>query len=598
MATGGSNGHRRPARGGGNPARQRGSMAVAMLLMLLALISILGLVEVGYLYWGKRETQKVADLAALSGVQQLQTCASDNSDNAAARGNAATDNNFTGTLAIQCGHWDPTQAGDDPAHPDQHFVASASPVNAVRVTATMPLTPIFGITNYSGVSSTAVATATDPIAAFSVGSGLLGVDPSSPLGNLLSSALGTQLGLNLLTYNGIAGVDVSLLGIIKNLKGPDGSPIEVGTVNGVLSAPITVGGFLNAYVQALEGNPQTASVGVAFAQQVANIPVQLSQVLLNLGDVLNVNANTVDPTAALNTDINALDILNAVILAADSKNAVAIPAVSVNVGGVASVNLMLSIVEPPQIGIGGVGTTAHSADVRLAADITALSALSLVGEPLADLSVALEVASSDGTITNIACGVPNGNGVTNDVTINVIPGVANVGIANYQYLAQAFQNTSQTWSSILGAAGSNETTGWDHIVNVLNLIRIDVFTNAQLTATPPFSYTFQSDPSTPVADQSGMTYPSSLDANPSTESGLLISSLLNSNIQVRIPLILGLGINVGNVLSGLGPLLNTLLDPVLEALVDPLLQVAGVEIGTAQVNLRAVNCNAGPRLVY
>ena len=53
--------------------RQRGSIAVPMLLILLGLINMLGLVEVGYLYWAKRDAQKVADLAALAGAQRLVT---------------------------------------------------------------------------------------------------------------------------------------------------------------------------------------------------------------------------------------------------------------------------------------------------------------------------------------------------------------------------------------------------------------------------------------------------------------------------------------------------------------------------------------------
>jgi len=34
------------------------------------------------------------------------------------------------------------------------------------------------------------------------------------------------------------------------------------------------------------------------------------------------------------------------------------------------------------------------------------------------------------------------------------------------------------------------------------------------------------------------------------------------------------------------------------ALVGPLLQTLGVNIGTAQVNLRSVNCNTAAQLVY
>ncbi|KAG1534402.1 hypothetical protein G6F50_015574 [Rhizopus delemar] len=53
-------------------------MSVTMMLVMLALLAMLGLVEIGYLFWAKRDAQKVADLAALAGAQRLELCTSDN----------------------------------------------------------------------------------------------------------------------------------------------------------------------------------------------------------------------------------------------------------------------------------------------------------------------------------------------------------------------------------------------------------------------------------------------------------------------------------------------------------------------------------------
>src|ERR1700754_1542536 len=122
---------------------QGGSMSITMLLLLLGLVAMLGLAEIGYLYWAKRDTQKVADLAAIAGAQRLDKCAADNSDNSQARGNAVTDNHFPsdGTLTIACGNW-------SPSHPaDGHFVAATAsdPVNAVRVVAERPVVPFLGL---------------------------------------------------------------------------------------------------------------------------------------------------------------------------------------------------------------------------------------------------------------------------------------------------------------------------------------------------------------------------------------------------------------------------------------------------------------------
>jgi len=563
-------------------ARQRGSMAVTMMLMLVGLVAMLGLVEIGYLYWAKRETQKVVDLAALAGAQQLTACSTDNSSNSAALGNARIDNGFSDTLVITCGHWDPTQAGA------QHFVSvtSSLPLNAVRVEATLPVTPFFGFARFDGINATAIAASQgQPIAAFSVGSSLLNIDPSSPLGTLLGTALGSSLGLQLLSYNGIANANISLLGLVKAL------PVDIGTVNSVLTTQVTVTDLLTAYVNALSQSSSASTIDLAFVnQQVAAIELQLGNIPINLGQILNVDATTEDPNVALNVDVNALDILSAVVLAADGANAVALPATSISIPGVATISLALSIVEPPQIGVGGVGTVAHTAEIRLDLDVTALST-PINGQQLLDLPLYLEVAPTDGTITAIECNVPGSGGANSDsVTITAAPGVLNAFLGTLT--PAAFNNTSQSWSSLI-SSGSLAP-----LVNVLNLATISASANVQLAANPATALTFSVDPTIPVSQQSGMTQTA---GTSSAVLGNLIGSLLGStSLNVTINL-LGLPINLAPVASLLATL-STALAPVLSSLdsllVGPLLQALGINIGTAQVSLLSVNCNTTPQLVY
>lgn len=563
-------------------ARQRGSMAVTMMLMLVGLVAMLGLVEIGYLYWAKRETQKVVDLAALAGAQQLTACSTDNSSNSAALGNARIDNGFSDTLVITCGHWDPTQAGA------QHFVSvtSSLPLNAVRVEATLPVTPFFGFARFDGINATAIAASQgQPIAAFSVGSSLLNIDPSSPLGTLLGTALGSSLGLQLLSYNGIANANISLLGLVKAL------PVDIGTVNSVLTTQVTVTDLLTAYVNALSQSSSASTIDLAFVnQQVAAIELQLGNIPINLGQILNVDATTEDPNVALNVDVNALDILSAVVLAADGANAVALPATSISIPGVATISLALSIVEPPQIGVGGVGTVAHTAEIRLDLDVTALST-PINGQQLLDLPLYLEVAPTDGTITAIECNVPGSGGANSDsVTITAAPGVLNAFLGKLP--SAAFNNTSETWSSLI-SSGSLAP-----LVNVLNLATISASANVQLAANPATALTFSVDPTIPVSQQSGMTQTA---GTSSAVLGNLIGSLLGStSLNVTINL-LGLPINLAPVASLLATL-STALAPVLSSLdsllVGPLLQALGINIGTAQVSLLSVNCNTTPQLVY
>ena len=50
-------------------SRQRGSMTVAVVFAVLVGLVLLGVAQLGYGYYMKREVQKAADLAALSAVQ-------------------------------------------------------------------------------------------------------------------------------------------------------------------------------------------------------------------------------------------------------------------------------------------------------------------------------------------------------------------------------------------------------------------------------------------------------------------------------------------------------------------------------------------------
>lgn len=580
-------------RAGGRVARsQRGSMAVTMLFLLLGLVSMLGLIEVGYLYWARRDTQKVADLAALAGAQRLDTCSADNSGNAAASGNALADNGFAGSVVATCGHWDPTLPGE------QHFVAASTtqPVNATRVEARRSLVPFLGFAHYSGVAATAVAAKRGPpMAVFSVGSSLLDLNTNAALQSLLGSSLGTSLGLQLLSYNGIANARVSLLGL-KDLLAPD-----VGTVDGVLATQVTISQFLDAYVQVLSQGPDAANVDLGFVQQqIAVIEAQLGNVPVSLGDILDVHADTDDPDAALDAEANALDVLNAVLLAADGRNAVALPAASINVPGVANVTLTLSVIEPPQIGVGGVGATARTAQVRLGLKVSALATALGGNESLTQVPLYLEIAPAEATITALDCGVSNGaGGSTDNVTIATSPGVLNalVGAPTDDPVI----NRNESWAAIV--AGLKTAP----LVNV-NLLGVPVATlnlssSVSLVTVPPYAHTFAVDPATPVAGQPGMTWPPP-SATQAPQLGAVITSLLGSTNLKTDDTLLGipLGINLGQLLSGLTTVLQPVLSPLFDALdtalVGPLLQTLGIEIGTARVNLRDLDCQHGVQLVF
>jgi uncharacterized membrane protein len=608
--------------------RQRGSMAVTMMLMLASLVAMLGLVEIGYLYWAKRDTQKVVDLAALAGAQQLVTCSADNSSNAAALGSATVDNGFTGNLTIDCGHWDATQPGD------QHYVSatSALPLNAVRVQASRSVVPFFGFAHFSTINATAIATSGPPIAALSVGSRLLGIDPNGPLNTVLGSTLGTSLGLNLLSYQGIANTNVSLLGL-KNLIAAD-----AGTVDEVLSTSVTVNQFLDAYVLLLRQSTNAAQIDFGLVtQQIALIEAQLGNPALTLGDILNVNAQTTDPAKALGVDVNAADILGAVLQAANSKNAVALQALNVNLLGLANVNLAMTIIEPPKIAVGVAGynadgspiTEAQTAQVRLKLGVNVLNLgngttsllplggllnVSLPANALVNLPLSAEIAPAHAWLDSIACHVPGAGGTISDqVTVKAQPGVADVFLGNLP--ASAYTDATQSWDAIIATAIANGSA----YANLLSVtvtavgfsipITLQAYSHVPVVAAGASSHVFTVADGTPVSQQGNTTWttqtgttllsslsqaitnPALLNIRPDPSQNSALGGLLST-------LLGGLATIVTNLLGVLGPLLSPVLSTLDTALIGPLLHALGINVGAADVNLLSVNCDAGARLVY
>lgn len=366
--------------------RQRGSMAVPMLLMLLGLISMLGLVEVGYLYWAKRDTQKVADLAALAGAQRLNTC--DNNGNGAARGNAVLDNNFPASPppAISCGNWAPANPGDD------HFVQGADPVNAVKVELSRPALPVFGFAYKSAsVHATAVATNSEPLAAFSVGSQLLELQNDGLVPGLLK-VLGLDVGgTSLAGYNGLANLRITPSGLLKELGIDVSAVTDVGTLNSILAArQVNVTDLINAVAHIGE-QQQLAQVTLDAlntlllqAQAQGGQLVQLGTDSTSAHRGLFALIEAANAQSALNAQVSALDLINVGLEVANSHHFVDL---SVPLPGVGA---WVALIEPPSIAIGGVGVTAYTSQVRVGVNIDT-DAIPLAGALLKALGTTIKL---------------------------------------------------------------------------------------------------------------------------------------------------------------------------------------------------------------
>ncbi|WNH52360.1 TadG family pilus assembly protein [Stenotrophomonas oahuensis] len=387
---------------------QRGGMSVTMMLVMLGLVGMLGLIEIGYLYWAKRDVQKTADLAALAGAQRLDLCSADRADNAAARANAVNANRFPGTLRVQCGDWNPAHTTED----NFAAVSPAAPPNAVKVVAERSVLPFLGQNqNLPTVRAQAVATRAPPFAVLSVGSQLLRVNGNTPLGGVLK-LVGVDLDqTTLLGYDGLAQVKVTPKGLLEALEIPVKADISIGEFNALLAAnKVSLGRLVEATATVLSQS------GVAHAdldalQNALAAKLDVDRLAIQLGSndaASGLFGRIVAPdgpaTAALDAQVNALDLLTTAISIANSGRAVEVS--QLNVLGVQA---KAAIIEPPSIAIGGVGTRAYNAQVRLFLDIDSNNLALGLGKVLTALGIRLrlpihaDVTNAMATVTSLQC---------------------------------------------------------------------------------------------------------------------------------------------------------------------------------------------------
>ncbi len=333
------------SRGG---ARMRGSVVVnAVIAVSLVLIVLIG-TEVGYMFYIKRELQKTADLAALSGAQAVQpaSCAA---ASAAAVANGAQ--NMPPLLApvaaaeVECGHWDPA------AHPGpQHFGAPGAGqyLNAVRVTLTrtapMLLPTLPGNQSYA-ISVQALAAKRQPLASLSIRSTIATVDTqrSALLNALFGGLLGGSLNLSVAGWQGLLDTRIKLLDFLDQLKLDLG--LSAAGYEQVLDTSVDAGVLLQAMVRVMERGGNTASVAVQALQQLL-LAAQASPVALTLGELLQVASGT--DAAGLQTDLQLFDLVQGVVQLANGKNALAAD-IPINLPGIAGITAKVRAIEPPQV---------------------------------------------------------------------------------------------------------------------------------------------------------------------------------------------------------------------------------------------------------
>lgn len=407
--------------------RQGGGVLVYFALLLGVIMTMMGVIDVGYMYYAKRDLQRHADLAALSAVQNIdfmaagaaRTQACEQAGHASVQANwPATDPVVQIQQTVTCGQWSAT----DYSAP-RYFSAGGAEINAAHVVLEGRAPKFFPSTWNHNITVEAIAKRGDPLAVFSVGTTLVGVGCRQQLAPLVQLLKVVGVGDPCVTvggYEGLVGAKVSASGLLKALGLPLDANLSIVDVNNLLKAEkVSLGQVLDAALT-LGGHEELLDVNADLLSLLsARLGLDALHLELPLGSgpdgpgiFAAIHAPDATKASALDVQVNVLDIVTAAVGVGTTGRGISVPGLSVAVPGVLPnlLQVKAGIIEPPSIAIGGVGAIAYNAQVRLYADVDTAGGvlgglLQLLGTRI-KLPVFIDVVRAKGTLEEISCTVP------------------------------------------------------------------------------------------------------------------------------------------------------------------------------------------------
>jgi len=557
---------------------QRGAIGVlGALLLVTVVVGALVSIDVGHVFYRQRELQKVADMAALAGAQQLKQAgpsATVSANVLAATQAAGTQNGYGGAAAAGCaspaagaadgmnvcmGVWDPayTSGSDTARHFKAGYDANAQSVsaNAVQVVVTQTVPILFVIPGGTSrqLRAEAIANASPPVASFSLGSGLLDFQSAN---SLLGTLLGTAVNFSVLDWNGLLNTTVTLDQL--RLK------LGLGSVDELLKTSLSIQQF---YALVLGAAGKDALLSTALGSPPTKLGVGGAAVDVGLGKLLNLGV--LAPAASSAADVG-LSVANLLMLGAQVANGNSAIPVGLNLklpDNIASVAANLYIVQPPVSAVGPARqlssapptwqTTAHTAAVGLGL-VVGLNVGGGVLPQLVTLNVPLyvEVAEATASLQSVQCAAKKADC---RATLGVNTGVVKACLA--------VQNGS-------GCASGPVTMADVNVIGVLSL-----------------SVVASGSPRTnkvPVNTSTVTLAPGQTATVGTTQllGGVVADVLDNLNMVITVK-VLGIPVTLPLPLGSLLSPLFSLLDPIVSALLGGL----GMQIGTGTVWLNDIDCN-------
>ncbi|TVP53339.1 MAG: hypothetical protein EA349_14040 [Halomonadaceae bacterium] len=390
------------------------------------------------------------------------------------------------------------------------------------------------------------------VTTLSVGSSLaaLGSEDSFLLDALLGGLLGTDLNLDLVSYNALANTRIQLIELVELQPG-------VGTVAELLDARISLADLVSLTARAV-GNDMLAEVALT---QIGASGINPA-LDLRMGDLFSISQGA--EAGALGASVDAFSLLQLGAQVANEGNLIDLQ-LDTSGGllaglGLLDLNLTLNIIEAPEIAIGPAGrnqqgewlTQAQTGQLQLRADLQAvdIDVLSLVG---VSLGAGIEIATATATAQ------------VEDVTLEQGQEVVRVGAQSSVATVDANVDLEL---QLLALIGGGIPVG----VGIPASLSLDGAQQTLLFSAPFGDSAIQ-----------GVGVP-------------LGPALRNDFVdELALELSLGLGDTAFPVplpLNGIVNVAGDVVGGVITVVLDPLLSVLGTELGAADVQVHSVNAGA------
>ncbi len=373
-------------------------IAALSIMMLLAIAAIV--IDTGSLYLARRGLQAANDAAALAAVQDP--------DNApAVAADVFARNGYSGeSLSVTTG----TYSADESLDANDRFNASGTDINAVEVVATIEqhnyLAPLFGLPNLSQLKTRAVATRI-PTASFGAGSRLAELN-GGYINSLLGTLFGSSLSLSLVDYQSLVSTNISAVPFFNQLA----TDINVsGSYSELAGAQITIGQLVTAMAE-VAAAPGGADGDVAGAQQALETlalqlqpgsPITLSDIV-DLSSLYGRSIGNIAEAGGQDQQINLMGLLSAAASSsASGKSSNIGNTLTIPVTGSSVTTRLATGERMAQIGSAKVGSSIHTAPIRLAMVVTLANVNLGVTTATVQVPVYLEAAAGEATLTGMPC---------------------------------------------------------------------------------------------------------------------------------------------------------------------------------------------------